>query len=162
MTETQIDDENPYQPPTSPLTGRPPIDPTLAKQLFILPGSDFWMVASLSIGLTVLATALTGGLALPFVLSACGGAIRVCLIYQRRARVGLSALPAGRLLLTSSLLTLCLLVCCSISFCCVCVTGVLVLVDNSAAGLAWGVGCVVAAIAAFIYMFHKSVLWAVR
>lgn len=152
---------NPYQPPATLSNSPAALTEFERRNTMLLPEPDFWVVAFLSLGLLSLAILLIRGPGFLFLISTCGGIIRVCLIYYYRAIAGLNPLPANRLLLTSSAVTFALILCCVLAFGSVCSAGLILKFDHEHA-LVWLICCVVSAIALFIYMFKLSIGWALR
>jgi hypothetical protein len=153
---------NPYEPPRSHSDRVVIPHESHVGTTSVLPEPQFWGVAFASIALLTVATPFTSLPGLSLVLATCGGVFRVCLVYYYRAKAGLPALPANRLLLTSTLITYGLLLCSWIALACVCMGGMFLFELDNLSGLAWLSICVILSIVLFIFMFKLSIRLALK
>lgn len=125
------------------------------------PGTAFWLTAAVLITLAFATPALVGGLALPLPLALMGGTFRASVVYAQQKKSDYGQVPAIVLLFTSTIVTLLLMVCCTIAFATVCTGGVLASgIEQSGFGIfIWTILSGVAALVAFALLFWQSLKW---
>ncbi len=116
---------NPYQP-TDLLSENKPVSGVSLPHTQSIPDSDFWFASGIGTFFLLISAFLTQGFVAPIFLAYLFGIVRVCLVFSRRARLGLEPLAAGELLFTSTLLCFALLIASSVAFLAICTAGVVV------------------------------------